>query len=178
MSKSKTNTLAFIVNQKGSFLTSSEKAVINYIASFSKDMHKDQRLIAIDLGISIRTFQRAVTNLIKYGLLKRFYRLFKKVTYILVDLKIQIKIIENIARNGIQTARNFIDKIRDNVSKTSRKSSVMTPVTDIITTLVSQPTKENKFKENNIINIERKEDLEQKRQRSVIFLKSLMMNNS
>lgn len=178
MSKTE-NTLAFIVNQKGSFLKGTEKAVINYIASFSNDAHKDQSLMAIDLGISIRTIQRAINKLLKYGLITRSYRLFKKVTYKLVELSTQIAIINNIAKNGIQTARNFVDKIRDRIKNKSVKSSVLSQVSDVIPTLVPQSTKENKFKENNS-NIDKifkksepKLSLEEKRMQALHYLMSM-----
>lgn len=174
------NKIAFITNQKGSFLTSTEKAVINYIGSYTHDVHKHQYIVALDLGISVRTLQRAINKLIKYGLIIRWYSYFKRVIYKLVSIEAQIAIVQNICANGIQTARNFAEKIADKIRKKPMKSNDLTPVSDLIMTAVSQSTKEDKTKENNIINIEKGDfrnkitiSLEEKRLQGLRYLESL-----
>lgn len=170
LSKKSNNQIAFIINQKASFLTSTDKAVINYIGSFTHDARKRQKDIAIDLGLSIRTFQRAIDRLLSFGLIRRKYGYFKHVKYMLVSIADQIMIVKNILANGVQTATNFVEKMRDKIKKRSTKSSDMSRMSDLITTLVPQSTKENTFKENNLNKDEKKESFEDRKER---FLRQL-----
>lgn len=170
LSKKLNNQIAFIINQKASFLTSTDKAVINYISSFTHDARKRQKDIAIDLGLSIRTFQRSIDRLLSFGLIRRKYGYFKRVKYMLVSIADQIMIVKNILANGVQTATNFVDKMRDKIKKRSTKSSDMSRMSDLITTLVPQSTKENTFKENKLNKDEKKESFEDRKER---FLRQL-----
>lgn len=174
------NKLAFLVNQKGFFLSSTEKEVINYIGSFSDDLHKTQKEISIDLGLSISTFQRAIKKLLGFGLITRRYWHFKHAIYKLVDVASQISIVKNIAANGIQTARNFRDKLRDKFRKRSMKSNDLSPMKDLVMSWVKDSNKENILKENNLLNIDKKQNIENKRFAMLQFLlkdKAQMMTN-
>jgi predicted DNA-binding transcriptional regulator len=138
-----TNQVAFKLIQEAEFLTPIDRAVFGFITSYTKGCFRHQEVIARKLSISVRTLQRSITRLLKRGLLVRTYGVFKRVTYVAVSVARQLEILKNPATTLLKNLLNKSKKRR----KKPVNSSDLSPVSDLNTTPVSEPTKEIKKEE-------------------------------
>jgi len=130
--------LCYQLMQKSKFLTAMQTKVYIALASFTGPTARHQESIAIDIGISIRTFQKAVNALIRYGIVERRYSFFKRVIYSVVSIEKQKQILKNPLSSILKTAQRITKKIKKNPVI----SSVLHQSADLITNTSAESTKE------------------------------------
>lgn len=108
-----------------------EHALLNVIVTFSERCEMNQTYLAKAINRSVRTVQRSIDSLIKKGIIDRSYTLFKRCVIRVKTLKQQAE---------LMTAGGILKQLLK-----KRKKRViphdMTPVSEVITTPVSQPTR-------------------------------------